>query len=77
VSNSLQAWSAGVPVLLVEAMLGIDPDVPAGASGARSVVPGTEVLAISDVALAGGSMTVRARGSEIELVEIRSDLGPG
>ncbi len=74
-SCSPQAWAAAAPLLLVRAMLGLDPDVPSGVVRLRPRVPaGIGRLELRDVPIAGGRVTVSVDGSDIVVTGLPDGL---
>ena len=61
---SPQAWSAGAPLLLLRAALGLDPDVPAGTVRIRPALDAGEVLTARGIRLGSqsGEISVDADG---------------
>ena len=61
---SPQAWSAGAPLLLLRAALGLDPDVPAGTVRIRPTLEAGEVLTARGIRLGSqsGEISVDADG---------------
>lgn len=74
---SPQAWSAGAPLLLLRAALGLSPDVPAGTVTLRPMLPAGERLRVDGLRLgpsgAVGPVSIEVRGDSVIAVE---GLGP-
>jgi glycogen debranching enzyme len=72
-----QAWAAGASVAVVTALLGIRPDVPAGrlvlapCGLAKGRLDG---FAVDGLTIAGGRLSVRVRGTAIEVLEAPAGL---
>jgi glycogen debranching enzyme len=65
-SCSPQAWSAAAPLLLVRAMLGLEPDVPAGRIELDPVLPaGATRLQVESLSLAGADVTIEIDGDAV------------
>lgn len=62
-----QAWAAGAPILLLRAMLGLEPDMPAGRMRLRPRLPGNLRLSLDSVRLAGHTLSLRAEGETAEV----------
>lgn len=58
VACSPQAWSAAAPILLLRAVLGLEPDVPAGRVAVQPKLVEGEVLTASGIRLGDGEITV-------------------
>jgi glycogen debranching enzyme len=69
VACSPQAWSAAAPLLLLRAMLRLEPDVPAGVVSIAPVLPDHEEVLVTGIPLGAGRLGVRVRGSDVEIVE--------
>jgi glycogen debranching enzyme len=68
-SCSPQAWAAASPLLLIRAILGLEPDLPGGTVGVRRSLPqGAGALRIGGVALGGveASITADDRGVSVD-----------
>jgi glycogen debranching enzyme len=65
-SCSPQAWAAAAPLLMVRAMLGLDPDLPSGLVTVTESGP-LRHLHARGVPLGAGRVDVRANGSVIEV----------
>jgi glycogen debranching enzyme len=74
VACSPQAWSAAAPLLLLRSMLRLDPDVPAGVVHLAPVLPAGEEIRVSGVPLGGGTLSLRVRGTEAEVLEAPAGL---
>jgi glycogen debranching enzyme len=73
-SCSPQAWASAAPLLLVRALLGLEPDTPGGRIELNPVLPeGARYLQVADLPLAGGRVTIE---SDDDAVAIRG-LRPG
>ena len=67
-SCSPQAWSAASPLLLLRALLGLEPDVPGGVVRvAPTLPPATSTLDVRGLRLWDGRFDVRCRGGQVEL----------
>jgi glycogen debranching enzyme len=65
-SCSPQAWSSAAPLLLVRALLGLEPDVPSGRIVLDPVLPaGATRLQLTDIPLAGSRVTVNIDGDAV------------
>lgn len=71
---SPQAWSASVPLLLLRLALGLEPDVPAGVVRLAPCLPDGVELEVHGIELGRGHLALRARGSEVELLEVPDGL---
>ncbi|HEX6235403.1 MAG TPA: glycogen debranching N-terminal domain-containing protein [Jiangellaceae bacterium] len=69
VACSPQAWSAAAPLLLLRSMLRLEPDVPAGVVSVAPVLPAHEELLITGIPLGTGTLGLRVRGSEVEVLD--------
>jgi glycogen debranching enzyme len=61
---SPQAWSAGAPLLLLRATLGLNVDVPAQRFESRSLLRDGEVLMVSGIIAGEQKINIHANGSE-------------
>lgn len=64
-----QAWAAGAPLMLVRALLGLEPDTAAGVLRLRPVLAAGEELALRDVGFGEHRVSLRVRGGEVLDVE--------
>lgn len=77
-SCSPQAWSAGAPLMLTAAALGLAVDVPRGEVGVAPRLPDGAVIELGGVPIADGRLDLAVRGSTVErvtappAVEVRS-----
>lgn len=62
---SPQAWSAGAPLLLLRAVLGLEPDVPAERFTAHPLLPEGQCLTVSGLRIGNRNVSISARGNEI------------
>ncbi|WP_129668234.1 glycogen debranching N-terminal domain-containing protein [Phytoactinopolyspora endophytica] len=74
VACSPQAWSAAAPLLLLRAMLRLEPDVPAGTVRIAPVLPEDEEIVVRGIPLGTGTLSVRARGTDVEVLEAPSGM---
>jgi glycogen debranching enzyme len=78
-SCSPQAWAAGAPLLLVRALLGLQPDVPGGVVRVRPCLGADDTMELTDLRLGSASTTVRARGTTTHVDGlpdgVRADVG--
>jgi glycogen debranching enzyme len=74
-SCSPQAWASGAPLLLVRALLGLEPDAPGGRIELNPVLPpGAGYLEVAEVPLAGGRVTVESDDGAVALRGLRPGL---
>jgi glycogen debranching enzyme len=74
-SCSPQAWASAAPLLLVRALLGLEPDAPGGRIELNPVLPaGTRYLQVADVPLAGGRVTIESDDGAVALRGLRPGL---
>ncbi|HZM29581.1 MAG TPA: glycogen debranching N-terminal domain-containing protein [Acidimicrobiales bacterium] len=74
-SCSPQAWASAAPLLLVRALLGLEPDAPGGRIELNPVLPaGTGYLQVADVPLAGGRVTIESDDGAVALRGLRPGL---
>ena len=67
-SCSPQAWASAAPLLIVRAMLGLEPDVPAGRLGLDPVLPpGATHLELDGMALGADHVTIAVRDGEVDV----------
>jgi glycogen debranching enzyme len=67
-SCSPQAWASAAPLLVVRALLGLEPDLPAGRLGLDPVLPpGASHLELVGLALGADHVTIAVRGDEVEV----------
>ena len=67
-SCSPQAWSAASPLLLLRALLGLEPDVPGGVVRvAPTLPPATSTLDVRGLRLWDGRFDVRCRSGQVEV----------
>jgi glycogen debranching enzyme len=66
-SCSPQAWAAGAPLLLLRAVAGLEPDVPAQRIGLRSALDDGEWLGVDGVVIDGKAHRLELSGSRAEL----------
>jgi glycogen debranching enzyme len=65
-SCSPQAWAAAAPLLVLRALLGFEPDVPAGVVRvAPALPPGSSHLRLRGVRLAGASVDIEVHGEDL------------
>jgi glycogen debranching enzyme len=65
-SCSPQAWSSAAPLLLLRALLGLEPDIPAGQLELDPVLPdGASRLQLADLPLAGTRVTLEVDGDAV------------
>jgi glycogen debranching enzyme len=69
-SCSPQAWAAASPLLLLRAMLGLDPDVPRGRVRLSPELPAwAGRLRVSGVPLGGGRLSLEAEGDRVDVLD--------
>jgi glycogen debranching enzyme len=74
-SCSPQAWAAAAPLLLIRALLGLEPDAPGGRIELNPVLPGRAGhLEVSDVPLAGGRVTIESDDGAVAIRGLRPGL---
>jgi glycogen debranching enzyme len=74
-SCSPQAWASAAPLLLVRALLGLEPDAPGGRIELNPVLPpGAGYLEVAEVPLAGGRVTVESEDGAVALRGLRPGL---
>jgi glycogen debranching enzyme len=74
-SCSPQAWAAASPLLLLRALLRIEPDVPAGRLGISPALPEwMGRLSIDGVQIGGGALSLEAVGTKLEHVKAPDGL---
>lgn len=74
-SCSPQAWAAAAPLLMIRAMLGLDPDLPNGTVALAPAVPAqTNSLAALGVPLGGGRIDVRVDGAALSVAGLPPDV---
>jgi glycogen debranching enzyme len=74
-SCSPQAWASAAPLLLVRALLGLEPDAPGGRIELNPVLPpGARYLEVADVPLAGGRVTIESDDGAVALRGLRPGL---
>jgi glycogen debranching enzyme len=81
VACSPQAWSAAAPLLLLRALLGLEPDVPRGRVVLRSRLPSGERLVVRGLRIGAREVTITASGPQVEIegaegLAIEVDPGP-
>ncbi len=65
-SCSPQAWASAAPLLVVRALLGLEPDVPEGRIELDPVLPeGATSLSVADLPLAGTRVTIEVDGDTV------------
>lgn len=69
-----QAWASGAPFLLMRAMLGIHPNVPAGCVKLRPMLPDGLEIELDGMPLGRGRLSLRARGRSVEVLEAPNGL---
>jgi glycogen debranching enzyme len=74
VACSPQAWAAGVPLLLLRALLGLDPDVPRGRVRVDPRLPEGTSLTVRGIPLGKGHLALRVAGSEVEVLDAPAGL---
>ena len=73
-SCSPQAWASAAPLLVVRALLGLEPDVPEGRIELDPALPaGATTLDVADLPLAGTRVTIDV---DRDAVDVRG-LRPG
>ncbi|HEX6234975.1 MAG TPA: glycogen debranching N-terminal domain-containing protein [Jiangellaceae bacterium] len=70
VACSPQAWSAAAPLLLLRSVLRLEPDVPAGFVKIAPVLPDHEELLVTGIPLGAGTLGLRVRGSDVEVLDV-------
>jgi glycogen debranching enzyme len=74
-SCSPQAWASAAPLLVVRALLGLEPDVPAGRIQLDPVLPaGAARLGITDLPLGEGRMDVHADEGAVAVGNVPTGL---
>jgi glycogen debranching enzyme len=74
-SCSPQAWASAAPLLVVRAMLGLEPDLPSDRLGLDPVLPpGATHLELEGMALGADRVTIAVRGSEVEVEGISTAM---
>ncbi len=73
-SCSPQAWAAGAAVLLTTALLGLEPDVPAGVVRLDPRLPDGASIELRGVRLGDARLDLRARGHEVIDVKLTGGL---
>ena len=74
-SCSPQAWASAAPLLLVRALLGLEPDAPGGRIELNPVLPeSTRYMQVADVPLAGGRVTIESDDGAVALRGLRPGL---
>jgi glycogen debranching enzyme len=73
-SCSPQAWAAGSAIMLVQAMLGISPDVPRGSIDVRPCLPDDVRVEVSGVPLGRGRLDVGVHGATVEHAGVSGPL---
>ncbi len=73
VACSPQAWSAAAPLLLLRTVLRLEPDVPAGRITIAPVLP-DDVSMLVHVPLANGTLILRVRGTDAEILDCPDGL---
>jgi glycogen debranching enzyme len=72
-----QAWAAASSVAILTALLGIEPDVPAGTLRVAPVEPFPwRRFEVRGLTVAGGRLSVRIGGDTVELLEVPEGLEP-
>jgi hypothetical protein len=74
VACSPQAWSAATPLLLLRAMLRLEPDVPAGVVRVAPVLSGQEELIVRGIPVGNGMLSLRVRGEAVDVLESPSNV---
>ena len=70
-SCSPQAWAAASPLLLLRALLGLEPDVPHGVVRIRPELPSwLGPVRVEGVALGTGRLSLEVRDGEVEVSEV-------
>jgi glycogen debranching enzyme len=64
-SCSPQAWAAGSTIMLVQAMLGLTPDVPNGLVSLAPCLPDGVTLQLDRIPVGDGELSVRVNGRVI------------
>jgi glycogen debranching enzyme len=65
-SCSPQAWASAAPLLVVRALLGLEPDVPDGRIELDPMLPeGATTLSVADLPLAGTRVTIEVDGDAV------------
>ena len=63
-----QAWSAASPLLLLRALLGLEPDVPSGVVRVAPMLPpATSTLDVQGLRLWDRRFGVRCRGDQVDV----------
>ena len=74
-SCSPQAWASAAPLLVVRALLGLEPDVPSGRIGLDPMLPaGSTTLRLTDMPLAGARVDIDVDGAGVEVSGLPSGL---
>jgi len=74
-SCSPQAWASAAPLLVVRALLGLEPDLPSGRLGLDPVLPhGATHLELEGMVLGADQVTIAVHGSNVEVDGLSSDV---
>jgi glycogen debranching enzyme len=74
-SCSPQAWASAAPLLVVRAMLGLEPDLPAGHVGLDPVLPpGATHLELRGMALGADRVTIAVHGHAVDVEGLSGPL---
>ena len=68
-----QAWSAGTPLLLARALLGVDADVPAGVVHVDTRLPDGERVEVRGMPIGSQRLDLVAVGPHVELCELSGE----
>lgn len=74
VACSPQAWSATVPLALLQLMLGLEPDVPNGRIRLAPLFGEGVNLNITDIVIGEGTLSLRVRDGKVEITQTPSGL---
>jgi len=67
-SCSPQAWASAAPLLVVRALLGLDPDIPSGRIGLDPALPeGSTTLNVIDIPLAGARASIQVADGAVAM----------
>jgi glycogen debranching enzyme len=72
-SCSPQAWASAAPLLIVRALLGLEPDLPSGHLGLDPVLPsGATDLTLDGFALGADRVTIAVHGGQVDVEGLSS-----